>query len=133
MRPIIDAAPRRVREPARAPHEPAGPVKSGTAGRRFGPFKLEASLYSAGMKTIRLPDPFPRGQAARKLEWGSSAWAAESCLVEWSQLEREWLDVPTAEAADGRRGSSWRRQILPALLWGGAAGVGLMLVYALAA
>ncbi|MDP9043770.1 MAG: hypothetical protein M3O01_03095 [Pseudomonadota bacterium] len=61
------------------------------------------------MKTIRLPEPFPRGKSAQKLEWGSSAWAADSCLVEWSRLEREWLGAPepsaaSSQGADGRLG-----------------------------
>ena len=43
------------------------------------------------MRTLRLADPFPRGMPQKKLEWGSSDWAADSCLVEWSTLEREWL------------------------------------------
>jgi len=44
------------------------------------------------MRTLRLPDPFPRGRPRTKLEFGTSAWAADSCLVEWSNLEREWLE-----------------------------------------
>lgn len=45
-----------------------------------------AAQYHA-MRTIRLLDPRP----ARRLPFGSSEWAAESCLAEWSQFEREWL------------------------------------------
>ena len=48
------------------------------------------------MRTHRIADPFPRGTPQQKLEWGSSAWAADSCLVEWSRLEREWLDPQPA-------------------------------------
>lgn len=51
------------------------------------------------MQTIRLPDPFPRGAEKKKLEWGTSAWAQDSCLVEWSRLEREWLGEPPKEGA----------------------------------
>lgn len=42
------------------------------------------------MRTIRLIDPRPAGPAQR-LPFGSSEWAAESCLADWSQFEREWL------------------------------------------
>jgi len=56
------------------------------------------------MRTLRLPDPFPRGRPREKLEIGSSAWAADSCLVEWSSLEREWLEP---EPARTRRASTW--------------------------
>jgi hypothetical protein len=52
------------------------------------------------MRTLRLPDPFPRGRPGKKLEIGTSAWAADSCLVEWSNLEREWLEPkPSGERA----------------------------------
>ena len=49
------------------------------------------------MRIIRLTDPFARGRPPEKLEWGSSAWAADSCLVEWSRLEREWLQPNPAQ------------------------------------
>lgn len=42
------------------------------------------------MQTIRLRDPW-RGNAPRRLEWGTSEWAADSCLAEWSTFERQWL------------------------------------------
>jgi hypothetical protein len=42
------------------------------------------------MRTIRLIDPRP-ASPARQLPFGSSEWAAESCLADWSQFEREWL------------------------------------------
>lgn len=42
------------------------------------------------MRTIRLIDPRPASPAQR-LPFGSSEWAAESCLADWSQFEREWL------------------------------------------
>ena len=60
------------------------------------------------MRTLRLPDPFPRGRPREKLEIGTSAWAADSCLVEWSNLEREWLE-PEPERARGRarQASTW--------------------------
>ena len=56
------------------------------------------------MRTLRLPDPFPRGRPRDKLEIGSSAWAADSCFVEWSNLEREWLEPEPARA---QRASTW--------------------------
>ena len=71
------------------------------------------------MRTIRLSDPFPRGQPAKKLEWGSSAWAADSCLVEWSRLEREWL---APEPARRQRAPvwNWSPRKVPLLFWVGA-------------
>ena len=56
------------------------------------------------MRTLRLPDPFPRGRPREKLEIGSSAWAADSCFVEWSNLEREWLEPEPTRA---QRASTW--------------------------
>ena len=56
------------------------------------------------MRTLRLPDPFPRGRPREKLEIGSSAWAADSCFVEWSNLEREWLEP---EPTRVQRASTW--------------------------
>ena len=65
------------------------------------------------MRTIRVSDPYPQGQPQRKLEWGSSAWAADSCLVEWSKLEREWLGpMPTTRAPRRRVGYE-----LPLAFW----------------
>ncbi|MES2991636.1 MAG: hypothetical protein V4844_09455 [Pseudomonadota bacterium] len=55
------------------------------------------------MRTIRVSDPFPRGKPPQRLEWGSSAWAADSCLVEWSKLEREWLGPMPAPRPARRR------------------------------
>ena len=39
------------------------------------------------MRTIKL-DP---AAASRRLPFGTSEWAADSCLAEWSQFERDWL------------------------------------------
>ena len=61
------------------------------------------------MRTIRLPDPYPRGTPAQRPEWGSSAWAADSCLMEWSTLEREWLGDPPAARPAPRRTFRARR------------------------
>ena len=48
------------------------------------------------MRTIRLHDPLQQRAGVRRLEWGSSEWAAESCLADWSTLERQWLDPEPA-------------------------------------
>ena len=79
------------------------------------------------MRTIRLSDPFPRGKPANKLEWGTSAWAADSCLVEWSRLEREWLEAPPAERPRGWR---WTASDLPLQGWLGLLLLGLTLAWA---
>ena len=73
------------------------------------------------MRTIRLPDPYPRGTPNQRPEWGSSAWAADSCLMEWSTLEREWLgEPPVAKPLPRRtyrRRVTWTsRLIVPAIL-----------------
>ncbi|MES2228369.1 MAG: hypothetical protein V4540_11465 [Pseudomonadota bacterium] len=81
------------------------------------------------MRTIRLSDPFPRGKPADKLEWGSSAWAADSCLVEWSSLEREWLDAPAVEPARPPAWN-WSASELPMPLWLGVALLGSVLIWA---
>jgi hypothetical protein len=74
------------------------------------------------MRTIRLSDPFPRGKPAHRLEWGSSAWAADSCLVEWSTLEREWLEVPAgSKPAAATAGWRWSTSDLPLRVWLGLA------------
>jgi hypothetical protein len=65
------------------------------------------------MRTIRLIDPRP-ASPARQLPFGSSEWAAESCLADWSQFEREWLGPEPRRRA--------RRQPMSAL---GAAAVGI--------
>ncbi len=75
------------------------------------------------MRTIRLSDPFPRGTPPKKLEWGTSAWAADSCLVEWSRLEREWLEAPQVERLR-EPGWTWRASDLPLHVWLGVALLG---------
>ena len=77
------------------------------------------------MRTIRLSDPFPRGKPTQKLEWGTSAWAADSCLVEWSRFEREWLEAPPVERPRDA-GWSWRASDL--LLRGLQVWLGLLLL-----
>jgi hypothetical protein len=51
------------------------------------------------MRTIRLTDQAP----GRRLPFGSSEWAAESCLAEWSRFEREWLGPDPRQRNRGRR------------------------------
>ena len=51
------------------------------------------------MRTIRLNDDAP----ARRLPFGSPLRAAESCLAEWSQFEREWLGPDPRQRKGGRR------------------------------
>jgi hypothetical protein len=50
------------------------------------------------MRTIRLIDPRP-ASPARPLPFGSSEWAADSCLADWSEFEREWLGPDPRESA----------------------------------
>jgi len=46
------------------------------------------------MRTFWIADPMPRSPVPRRLEWGSSEWAADSCLAAWSEFEREWTGAP---------------------------------------
>lgn len=74
------------------------------------------------MQTIRLRDPW-RGGAPRQLEWGSSEWAADSCLAEWSTFERQWLGpMPSRRAGSV---PAWLRGLADAAL--GALGALLLL------
>ena len=90
--------------------------------------RVDGRADDGRMRTIRLSDPFPRGKPANKLEWGTSAWAADSCLVEWSRLEREWLDVPAARSAPAPVWR-WSASDLPRHLWLGIALLGCALVW----
>ncbi|MEO7336764.1 MAG: hypothetical protein ABIV63_09300 [Caldimonas sp.] len=85
------------------------------------------------MRTIRLSDPFPRGKPSQRLEWGSSAWAADSCLVEWSTLEREWLEAPAAPKPTSPPAARWRWSAsdLPLRVWLGVAMLGAALAIAI--
>jgi hypothetical protein len=94
----------------------------------FGKSRDHGAADDRCMRTIRLSDPFPRGKPAHKLEWGTSAWAADSCLVEWSRLEREWLDVPSARRAPAPVWQ-WSASQLPRHLWLGIALLGGVLVW----
>ena len=49
------------------------------------------------MRTFWIADPMPPSQARSPLTWGSSEWAADSCLAEWSEFEREWTGEPAPE------------------------------------
>jgi len=81
------------------------------------------------MRTIRLSDPFPRGKPAKKLEWGTSAWAADSCLVEWSRFEREWLQVSPVKPPSAPVWK-WSASNLPLHVWLGLLLLGAALIWA---
>ncbi len=49
------------------------------------------------MRTFWIADPMPPTQARSPLAWGSSEWAADSCLAEWSEFEREWVGEPAPQ------------------------------------
>ena len=67
------------------------------------------------MRTIRLSDPLRHGKPAKKLEWGTSAWAADSCLAEWSTFEREWLGAsPVAKKSSSWK---WSDAAMPLYVW----------------
>lgn len=71
------------------------------------------------MNTIRLPAVSPTGRPyTQKLEWGSTDWAADSCLVEWSQFERQWLGVEGASTGPTGRARNADARRLTALLIG---------------
>lgn len=68
------------------------------------------------MNTIRLPAI----TRTERLEWGSTDWASESCLADWSTLERQWLG--TEERAGGQRSTRLSpRKRFVASLFGAAA------------
>ena len=46
------------------------------------------------MRTFWIADPMPPLQVGSPLKWGSSEWAADSCLAEWSEFERDWSGEP---------------------------------------
>ena len=46
------------------------------------------------MRTFWIADPMPPSHLQGPLKWGSSEWAADSCLAEWSEFEREWTGEP---------------------------------------
>jgi hypothetical protein len=46
------------------------------------------------MRTFWIADPTPPPGKPARLEWGSSEWAADSCLAAWSEFEREWTGAP---------------------------------------
>lgn len=60
------------------------------------------------MRTFWIADPIPPSQARSPLAWGSSEWAADSCLAEWSEFEREWRGEP-APKRPRRAGSTLAR------------------------
>ena len=70
------------------------------------------------MRTFWIADPMPPSQARSPLPWGSSEWAADSCLAEWSEFEREWTGAPQAQAtpASPAKAVAARSTPLPPLL-----------------
>jgi hypothetical protein len=66
---------------------------------KFGAGSRRVWTEDAPMRTIRLTDDVP----SRRLPFGSSEWAAESCLAEWSQFERDWLGPDPRRASADRR------------------------------
>lgn len=47
------------------------------------------------MRTFWIADPTARLPAPGRFVWGSSEWAADSCLAAWSEFEREWTGAST--------------------------------------
>lgn len=64
------------------------------------------------VNTIRLP-AVPRNES---LEWGSTDWAAHSCLADWSELERQWLGVEERKSAQDSARRRLRKRFVAALL-----------------
>lgn len=71
------------------------------------------------VNTIRLP-ALPRQEP---LEWGSTDWAAHSCLADWSQLERQWLGVEDRKSAQDSARRRLRKRFVAALLGAAALAV----------
>lgn len=96
------------------------------AGRQavFGRSAEAAAGHHGRMRTIRLSDPFKHGKPAQQLEWGTSAWAADSCLAEWSTFEREWLGAPPPTKNEFRS-SRWGEISTPLYVWLGLLLLGL--------
>jgi hypothetical protein len=61
--------------------------------------------HAGAMRTFRLVDPAPQSTPSGRLPFGSSAWAKDSCLADWSMLEREWneMSTPGADRKGARR------------------------------
>ena len=64
--------------------------------------------HPEAMRTFWIADPMPPSQARSPLARGSSEWAADSCLAEWSEFEREWRGEP-APKRPRRAGSTLTR------------------------
>ena len=62
--------------------------------RLFGALPQLGQQHPDAMRTFWIADPMPPSQASSPLTWGSSEWAADSCLAEWSEFEREWTGEP---------------------------------------
>ena len=77
-------------------HEHAG-VRRRNSRREDGLFpgpQTQASKHPVDMRTFWIADPTPSSRKPARLEWGSSEWAADSCLAAWSEFEREWIGAP---------------------------------------
>ena len=62
--------------------------------RLFDALPQPGQQHPDAMRTFWIADPMPTPQARSPLTWGSSEWAADSCLAEWSEFEREWTGEP---------------------------------------
>ena len=62
--------------------------------RLFEALPQPRQRHPEAMRTFWIADPMPPSQARSPLTWGSSEWAADSCLAEWSEFEREWTGEP---------------------------------------
>ena len=62
--------------------------------RLFEALPQPRQRHPEAMRTFWIADPMPPSQARSPLTWGSSEWAADSCLAEWSEFERDWSGEP---------------------------------------
>lgn len=80
-----------------------------------------ARPHHGEVNTIRLP---ALARTERRA-WGSTDWAAHSCLAEWSTLERQWLGLEERQAARVAARRRLRKRFLVGLMIAGAGAVGL--------
>ena len=59
--------------------------------------------HASSMRTYQLDDPAPANRVSRTAApppWGSAAWATDSRLADWSEMQRDWIGaVPFAPSA----------------------------------